>query len=314
MPSSLADKSPVESGTSASHEPATLRRKLEHGEILIKKHDRKAHLYRVESGVLCVYDPRWNGHQAVIEFAFPGDFVGLGFLDHHTLSARAVVETKVACFPLGAMDRLVRGNARAEAKLAEAIEREFEERKASLIEAGRQRPIERVAAFLVAVSRNNTREGRDATVIAEAWPCKTVATFLDMSVDLLAVSLADLKSRGLIEAAVPDGIRVSDLDALEELALGLDPPQPLEGENLAGEVRAPPRVYRDHVRETPAQARIERAREAYLSRGKATRAVSEAQRGRNPLTPRRHSEADRGCEREPRPALASPPTACERSV
>ena len=62
-------------------------------ELLFGIGDPKTHFYAVKSGALVVYEPRWNGHRAVIEFAFPGDLVGLGFLQTHTCSARATVET-----------------------------------------------------------------------------------------------------------------------------------------------------------------------------------------------------------------------------
>jgi CRP/FNR family transcriptional regulator len=52
----------------------------------------KTYLYRVESGVICLYDPRWNGDKAHVDFIFPGDLVGLGFLQSHMLTARALVE------------------------------------------------------------------------------------------------------------------------------------------------------------------------------------------------------------------------------
>jgi len=55
--------------------------------------DPKTNLYVVESGVVAVYEPRLEGHQAIIEFAFPGDIVGMGFLQTHTCTARASVET-----------------------------------------------------------------------------------------------------------------------------------------------------------------------------------------------------------------------------
>ena len=42
-------------------------------ERLFSLGDPKTELYLVESGVVAVYEPRSEGHQAIIEFAFPGD-------------------------------------------------------------------------------------------------------------------------------------------------------------------------------------------------------------------------------------------------
>jgi len=239
-----------------SNEPARTRT-LARNEILIRKGDRKTQLYRVESGALCIYDPRWNGHRAIIEFAFPGALVGLGFLEHHALSARALVETRVACLPMDQMDSLVAGDAQAEAKLGEAIEREFELRKELLVEAGRQNPIERVAALLVSLSRCNEREGRDPSIITEAWDSAVVADHLQLD-DAATVSLlAELHARGLIEPSASAGLHLKDLDALEVLAARVSLPEPADNmdideaiSDVIVEARPAPRVYRKEVDES----------------------------------------------------------------
>ena len=48
-----------------------------------------------------------------------------------------------------------------------ATEREFELRRTSIVQRGQENPIERVAAFLIALSRNNAMEGRDPSVIGD---------------------------------------------------------------------------------------------------------------------------------------------------
>ena len=107
-------------------------------ERLFSLGDPKTDLYLVESGVVAVYEPRLEGHQAIIEFAFPGDIVGMGFLQTHTCTARASVETVAHCVPFSAQDRLVADDPRAQARLADAIEREFEVLRRSSVKLGAQ--------------------------------------------------------------------------------------------------------------------------------------------------------------------------------
>jgi CRP/FNR family transcriptional regulator len=193
-------------------------------EILFQVGDLRDCLYRIVSGSVCIYEPHLNGSRAVIDFAFPGDLVGMGFLRKQTCTARAMVETRIACLPLASMDSLVAGKPRVEAKLAQAIEREFELHKSSLVEAGRQNPIERVAALLVGLSQVNDQEGRDKDVIVAPSQCGAVAGRLELSIDDLASTLSDLEALGLIEACpVPgatQGIRIKDHDRLAEIADG----------------------------------------------------------------------------------------------
>lgn len=189
------------------------------GEILFKAGERKTQAYRVESGVVCLYDPRWNGDKAVIEFAFPGDFLGVGFLDTHALSARAVLETRVSPVAVSEVDELIDGDPRAEAKRADAIEREFEARREALVGSGTRKPVERVAALLVNLSCSNVYEGRDATLITDSMQCGAIADMLGVSISDLREMLLDLERRGLVEPA-PGGLRLNNIDALENLADG----------------------------------------------------------------------------------------------
>ena len=73
-------------------------RNLVVNELLFGIGEPKSQLYVVETGALAVYEPRWNGHRAVIEFAFPGDLVGLGLSEYacmqrqgHDRDARALL-------------------------------------------------------------------------------------------------------------------------------------------------------------------------------------------------------------------------------
>jgi CRP/FNR family transcriptional regulator len=186
-------------------------------EILFQVGDPRACLYRVESGSLAIYEPRLNGSHAFIDFAFPGDLLGLGFLNNQTHTARAMAETKVACLPIASMDSLVAGDPKSEAKLEQAYEREFELRRNSLVEFGRRSPIKRVAAFLLALSQVNKREGRDPNVIDASWQCAFVADQLELSLDLLAHILVEFEKRGLIESCPSRGLRLKDLVTLEGL-------------------------------------------------------------------------------------------------
>ena len=172
--------------------------------------------YRVNSGAICLYEQNRAEHP-VVDFAFPGDFVGLGFLQIHACCARAVTKTEVTCLPLEVLASAIEDDPRAQAKLNDAIEREFEFRRAALVEAGRSAPLERLSAFLVSLSRTNAHEGRDPTVIGECCPSAFAAGYLGLSVEDLTTLLLELERRELIEA-YSGGIRLRDIGELEKLA------------------------------------------------------------------------------------------------
>lgn len=189
-------------------------------ERLFSLGDPKTELYLVESGVVAVYEPRSEGHQAIIEFAFPGEIVGLGFLQTHTCIARASVETVAHCVPFSAQDRLIADDPRAQARLADAIEREFEFLRRSSVKFSRENPLGRVAAFLLTLSRENEQEGRDPSLLVQPLHCGVVADFLALSIDRLGSLLVELERRGVIAPCPPQGLRLTNIAALERLAGG----------------------------------------------------------------------------------------------
>ena len=193
-------------------------RNLVVNELLFGIGEPKSHLYIVEIGALAVYEPRWNGHRAVIEFSFPGDLVGLGFLNTHACSARATTETRVRCLPLSAQDRLNADDPRTQSRLADAIEREIEFLRESSVRFSRQNPLARLAAFLLTLSRENEQEGRDPTLLAQPLECGVVADFLALSIERLGSLLVELERRDLVKPHVPHGLRLTNVAGLEGLA------------------------------------------------------------------------------------------------
>ena len=155
-------------------------------EFLFRTGDAKTCLYRVNSGAVWLY--RNRAEHPVVDFAFPGDFVGLG-LGIHACCARAVTKTEVNGSPLEALASAIANNPKAQAKLNDAIEREFESLPCRCRHAGRRAPLERLAAFLMCLSRTNADEGRDPTVIGECCPsvcCRRVPRAEHRRIDLPA--------------------------------------------------------------------------------------------------------------------------------
>ena len=208
-------------GATAGPDTVNATRTLAAGEILFQTGDTKDGVYRVESGVICVYEPCWTGERTIVDFAFSGDIVGLGFLDTHAVTARALVESHVACLSASAAKDIVAKDPRAEARLADAIERELDARRDQLSDAGRMRPVERIAALLVNLSCSNRYEGHDPSLITDSWDCGTIADMLDLGVEELAATLVELEKRGLVKTEPLAGLRLKNIAALEALADGL---------------------------------------------------------------------------------------------
>lgn len=183
-------------------------------EYLFCEGDLKSHVYRVESGIICVSAGRAGGPPEIVEIVGPGNFVGLGFLKHFIHSAKAVVESTVTCWPRSAISELIASNETQLDRQADATEREFAHRRRALVGQPRTSPIQKVAAFLIAVSRLNEVEGRDWEFICDTLDCGVVAKYLDMDIDTLRSALVELQADGLIEPAENSALRIIDRYAL----------------------------------------------------------------------------------------------------
>jgi CRP/FNR family transcriptional regulator len=213
-PSSVARRSSSNEATTIA---ADEYRTLAAGEVLFREGDPRSHLYRIEAGAVCLYKERADGIRDVIEFAFPGDLVGLGYLDTHVAGAQATRETHLACLPRSALERTLERTPGSTQRLTAAIEREVAFLNEARVHGRSPKPLERVAAQFVTQSRCNASEGRDPSLITDSLSCGVVAGYLNMNLDQLARQLAELETLGLIRAC-QTGLRLTDLDELEKLA------------------------------------------------------------------------------------------------
>lgn len=221
----LVDPPRLDSARTTSAEGSTVAangyRTLTAGEILFREGEMRSHVYRVETGAVCLFKERADGSQDVIEFAFPGDLVGLGYLDSHVSGAQATMETSLSCLPRSALEPALEKTPGSTSRLTAAIEREVAFLKESRVSAGRSKPLERVAALFVTLARCNAYEGRDPSVITDSLSCGVVAGYLNMTVDDLAHRLTELEARGLVEVSA-HGLRLRNFDELERLADAAD--------------------------------------------------------------------------------------------
>lgn len=196
-------------------------RTLAAGEFLFRQGDPRSDVYRVETGSVCLFRQHPDGSRDVIEFAFPGDLVGLGYLDNHVAGAQATMDTLLTCLPRTEAELVMERTVANTSRLAAAIEREV----AFLNEAQRRsvvaKPLGRIAALFVTLARGNAYEGRDPAIITDSLTCGVVAGYLNMTVDELGHWLAELRARNLVEPCAR-GLRLTNLSALERLSDSAD--------------------------------------------------------------------------------------------
>lgn len=200
-------------------QPAALernRRMISHGDSLFSPGAPRRAAYRVETGALCHYVVWPDGSHDVIEFAFPGDIVGLGSLGEHVSTAQAMVDTSVAVLSDDELDHALAEDAALASRMASATDREFDYLRRRALQPGLRPVINRVAAYIMAIAGAACRSGETHL---DAGPVGTanLSSTLDIPAGDVEHAVASLMARQLI-AERGGTLIILDRDGLEALA------------------------------------------------------------------------------------------------
>jgi CRP/FNR family transcriptional regulator len=193
---------------------------LEAGGCLYQEGDLRTRVYRVEQGVIAVYEKRIGRPNHTIEIVGRGGFVGVGCFERYIDSAFAIESSQLTCLDEREFTALAERDLALQEQQINAIHRHFERRKATILDRYPSTSAQALAAFLVSVSRQNVHEGRNATIIADSSKCSAVADLLGFDIETLGKALLDLKNKGLIQDGSSGPLHLLDLERLERLADG----------------------------------------------------------------------------------------------
>lgn len=192
-------------------------RRLARGEALFEAGDVRRALYRVEQGALCHYMTWPDGSYEVIEFAFPGDIIGLGNLDTYISTTKAMVEATVSILPADSLEAELRRDHVLEGRLSAMADREFDYLKARALTKSAQPVAARVAAVLAALAHMSSTSGTPAAEIEGRALDHVTEHSLGLAPELLRKALRELQGRGLIRLG-DQNVALLDLPGLEKLA------------------------------------------------------------------------------------------------
>lgn len=195
-------------------------RMFESKEHLFRDGDAVSNVYQVEIGHVCIYKMMSDGRRQVIDFAYPGDLIALGSIGAHAADAMATTRTRVRCLSIAAMRQVMKNDARLGIKLYEAMSRELLAARELLFTVTQRTATERVAAFLIALSRRNERNGEDADEFVLPMTRNDIADFLGLTIETVSRTFTKLRVDGLIGLAQSVLVTIVDHEALAGIADG----------------------------------------------------------------------------------------------
>lgn len=209
----------TEAGFQQRFAQASLRR-VEAKELLFAEGDAVSYLYRVETGAIALYKLLVDGRRQIMGFAYPGDLIGLGIEREHVMNAQAVKPTRLRCLPAASLRQAAARDPTLALKLYEALAGELATTRDLLLTTGQRSAIERVAGFLLALSRRNGRNGFDPTRFELPMTRTDIGDFLGLTIETVSRSFTKLKLLGLLELPQCSQVQLRDIDRLESVADG----------------------------------------------------------------------------------------------
>ncbi|MGI9403843.1 MAG: helix-turn-helix domain-containing protein, partial [Hyphomicrobium sp.] len=156
----------------------------------------------------------------IVDFAYPGDLIGLSTLETHVFSAQAIALTRLRCLPVGLLDEMARNDPRVGVQLYEALSDQLLSAHDLLLTVGQRNATERLAALLIALSRRNERSDADPARIALPMTRADIADFLSLTIETVSRTFTKLRLGGLIDLAHSSLVVILDRRALGRLAVG----------------------------------------------------------------------------------------------
>lgn len=206
--------------TLADHLDSGMLRIYAAREHLYREGDAATHIYKVEAGHVCIYRMVADGRRQVMDFAYPGDIIALGSLAVHAANAQATSKSRIRCLPVATLQELVRADQQVGLMLYEAMSQELLSTRELLFTVSQRTAAERVAAFLVALSRRNERRGEDRHEIVLPMTRADIADYLGLTIETVSRTFTKFRVEGLIELEQCILVTLQDARALAALADG----------------------------------------------------------------------------------------------
>ena len=203
--------------TLISEIPGTTSKSLAAREHAYLEGDAKTQIYAIESGAVCIYKVLADGRRQVIDFALPGDIIGLGTTGEHAYSAQATTATCLRCLPYASLHTAARSNPAFGMLLYDCLSHELDAARDLLVTVGQRNAMQRVTSFLLSLSARNVRYGEDREVVVLPMTRSDIADFLGLTIETVSRTITKLKTRGYIKLEEAGRIRLLDLDAMHDL-------------------------------------------------------------------------------------------------
>lgn len=194
---------------------------LQPGQHVYRAGDAGTSLFAVRSGCLKSYCTTEDGDEQVLGFTLPGELVGLdGLNDGHYASSSIVLETSSVCaLPYTQLENLCNSLPSLHRQVMHIIGKEVTADQEMLMLLGKRSAEQRLAAFLVSLSRRYKSRSLSATEFNLPMSRQDIGNYLGLAIETVSRLFALFQEEGLLRVNRRQ-IVLTDLDSLKVMVEG----------------------------------------------------------------------------------------------
>jgi CRP/FNR family transcriptional regulator, anaerobic regulatory protein len=199
---------------------ATSLQTFERGQTICFEGDPCERVFQVVTGLVKLFKMTLDGRIQIVDFAQPGDFIGLGDTDGYGLTAEVAVGTQLRSWKRNKLDTLIAEDQRAARLYSSEAAREISRAREQILLLGRKEAIERIAWFLLTEMRRQGASEEDGACVDLPMTRQDIGGFLGLSMETVSRAFSRLKRAGIIETKCISQVEVLDVEQLESVAEG----------------------------------------------------------------------------------------------
>lgn len=197
---------------------AATRRRVARGAALYHGGDAFDSLYAVHSGAFKSVGVSRQGEEKITGFHLPGELLGLEAISsgRHDYSAVALEDGEVCVLPFAQLERMAMSIPALQHRLLRVLSGDISRDQGLMLLLGSMNAEQRLAAFLLSLSRRHQRLGFSAARFTLRMTREEIGNYLGLTLETVSRLLSRFQREGLVAVRQRD-IELRDLARLREI-------------------------------------------------------------------------------------------------
>jgi CRP/FNR family transcriptional regulator, anaerobic regulatory protein len=191
------------------------RRRIKEGEVLYREGQNFQYIYAVRTGTFKSTATLKDGREQVTGFLMAGELMGLDGLAEgkYASAAIALEDAEICAIPYSRLSELSAGSPDMLHVISRLMSREIVREHSLMMMLGSMSAEERLAAFLLNLSRRLKERGFSATEFHLRMSRAEIGSYLGLKLETVSRTFSGLQHQGLLEVDKKH-VRILDLDGL----------------------------------------------------------------------------------------------------